>query len=61
VTEVEAGSAAAQRGLRPGDLIVAVNRRPVRDLQQLQEIADTNRILFLLVERGNRSLMLQIR
>jgi len=61
VTEVEPGSAAAQRGLRSGDVIVAVNRQQVRDLQRLQEIADANRILFLLVQRGDRSLMLQIR
>ena len=61
VTEVESGSAAAQRGLRSGDLIVAVNRQPVQNLQQLQVIADANRILFLRVQRGDRSLMLQIR
>ena len=61
VTEVQPGSAAAQRGLRSGDIIIAVNRQQVQNLQQLQEIADTNRILFLLVQRGDRSLMLQIR
>ncbi len=61
VTEVQSDSAAAQRGLRSGDIIIAVNRQPVQNLQQLQEIADTNRILFLLVQRGDRSLMLQIR
>ena len=61
VTEVQPGSAAAQRGLRSGDIIIAVNRQQVQNLQQLQEIADTNRILFLMVQRGDRSLMLQIR
>jgi len=61
VTEVEPGSPAAQRGLRAGDVIVAVNRTGIRNLQQLQEIAAANRILFLLVQRGDRSLMLQIR
>jgi len=61
VAEVAQGSPAAQRGLRPGDVITAVNRNPVRDLQDLAAIAENNRILFLLVQRGDRSLMLQIR
>lgn len=61
VTEVEPGSPAAQRGLRSGDVITAVNRRAVRDLQQLRDIASSNTILFLLVRRGDRAIMLQIR
>jgi Do/DeqQ family serine protease len=61
VVAVEAGSPAAQRGLRSGDLIVQVNRRPVQNLRQLQEISRESRILFLLVQRGDRALMLQIR
>lgn len=61
VIEVEAGSAAAQRGLRAGDVIMQVNRRPVQTLRQLQQIAEENQILFLLVQRGDRALMLQIR
>jgi len=61
VTEVEPGSPAAQRGLRPGDVIIAVNRRSVQDLRELRAVAQGNRILFLLVRRGDRQLMLQIR
>ncbi len=61
VTDVEPGSVAAQRGLRSGDIIIAVNRQQVQNLQQLRAIADANRILFLMVQRGDRSLMLQIR
>jgi len=61
VTAVEPNSPAAQRGLRPGDIIMQVNRRPVRTLEQLTELARANSILFLLVQRGDRALMLQIR
>ncbi|MEM9208033.1 MAG: DegQ family serine endoprotease [Pseudomonadota bacterium] len=61
VTEVESGSPAAQRGLRADDIITAVNRRPVQTLGQLREIAESSSILFLLVRRGDRQLMLQIR
>ena len=61
VTKVEEGSPAAQRGLRSGDVITAVNRLLVRNLRDLTSIAENNRILFLLVQRGDRSLMLQIR
>ena len=54
-------SPAAQRGLQSGDVITAVNRHEVRTLDQLAEIAAVSRILFLLVQRGDRAIMLQIR
>ena len=61
VISVEPGSLAAQRDLRAGDIIIQANRRDVRNLEQLREVAEGSRILFLLVRRGDRQLMLQIR
>jgi serine protease Do/serine protease DegQ len=61
VANVDPGSPAAQRGLRSGDVVIAVNRIRVRNLEELREIAGRNEILFLLVRRGDRQLMLQIR
>ena len=61
VMEVDEGSSAAQRGLRAGDVITEVNRRSVQSLEQLAAIARESRILFLLVRRGDRNIMLQVR
>ncbi len=61
VQAVEDGSAAAQRGLREGDVVVVVNRQRVQSIGELIEVASENQILFLTVQRGNRQLMLQIR
>ena len=61
VVDVEPRTPAAQRGLAPGDLIVAVNRVRVRDVEEMQRVAAGNDILFLLVHRDGRQLLLQIR
>ncbi len=61
VTTVTPNSPAAQRGLREGDLIVAVNRSAVGSISDLIREASDQEILFLLVVRGDRQLMLQIR
>ena len=55
------GSPAAQRGLRNGDVIVQVNRTPVRSISDMISVASEASVLFLLVERGGRRLMLQVR
>lgn len=60
VTDVESGSPADQRGLEKGDLIVAVNRMRVENIQQLESIAQNNDILYLMFERENRTLILRI-
>ena len=61
VTSVEPDSPAAQRGLREGDIIVAVNRTGTGSIADLIREASNEEILFLLVDRGDRRLMLQIR
>lgn len=61
VTSVEPGSPAAQRGLRDNDIIIAVNRDQVSSMADLIDAASDREILFLLVARGDRQLMLQIR
>ena len=60
VTELEPGSPAAQRGLKEGDLIIAVNRLKVENIQQLERIAKKNSILYIMFERDDRTLILRI-
>jgi Do/DeqQ family serine protease len=60
VANVVPGSPAAQRGLRPGDVIIGVNRRKVANLQELQQAAQ-GQSLLLNIRRGNANLLLPIR
>lgn len=59
VVEVQRGSAAFYAGLRPGDLIVGVNRKPVRTLKAFTEAAGDG-TLILHVKRGMKDLVLVI-
>jgi S1-C subfamily serine protease len=57
VTSVEPGSPAAEVGLAPGDRIVAVDGRPVRDAQALSravEAAPAGKELTLVVDRQGK-------
>lgn len=60
VSNVVPGSPAAQRGLRPGDVIIGVNRRRVSNLGELQQAAQ-GQALLLNIRRGNANLILPIR
>jgi Do/DeqQ family serine protease len=61
VASVANGSPAAQRGLRAGDVIIAVNRQRVNDVQALRDAAEGSQSLLLNIKRGNTSLLLPIR
>ena len=60
--EVEPGSPAARNGLRPGDVIVAVNRRRVRNAEELESAFESaGQVLALNIVRGNGQLFIVIR
>lgn len=62
VARVEEGSAAAQSGLRAGDVIVAVNRRPVSTVAELTAaLRDAAGTIALDLFRGGAKLFLVIR
>jgi serine protease Do/serine protease DegQ len=61
VTSVEADSPAAQRGLRAGDVILAVNRKRVTSISEFRDIAEDSSSLLLNIRRGGTDLLLPIR
>lgn len=59
VTAVAPGSPAARAGLREGDVVLEVNRRPVRDVAQVRDaMGQAKGRLLLLVGRGGGRLFL---
>jgi serine protease Do/serine protease DegQ len=61
VRSVEAGSAAAQAGLRADDVIVGANRGRVTSVHELRERAKGAAVLVLEVRRGNTVLLVPLR
>ena len=60
--EVGPGSPAARNGIRPGDVIVAVNRRRVRNVRELESAFEhAGQVLALNIVRGNGQLFIVIR
>ena len=61
VARVEPGSPAAERGLRPGDVITKVNRVSVRTLAEALPLMENARAIILYVQRGDRGLLVLMR
>jgi serine protease Do len=64
ITSVEQGSPGDEAGLRRGDVIVEVDRKPIRDVKGLKDatakIRDGKSVLFL-VQRGETTLFLAMK
>ncbi|SMC25478.1 serine protease Do [Desulfacinum hydrothermale DSM 13146] len=59
ISDIQPGSPAAMAGLRPGDLIVEVNRHKIKNVQDYTEAlrrSSDHKSLLLLVRRGESSL-----
>jgi S1-C subfamily serine protease len=61
VARVDPGSAAAERGLRPGDVITKVNRVRVRTRDEAISLIENARAIMLEVQRGNRNQLILMR
>ena len=62
VSEIERGNAAASAGLRPGDIISSINRRPVKGLKDVPAAVKASQNgLLLNVRRGDGAFFLLLR
>jgi S1-C subfamily serine protease len=60
VLKVERGSPAAAVGLRPGDIITAINKKPVHDLDEAYKLAGKGKGIRLNIQRGHSSLLIML-
>ncbi len=60
LSSIKVGSPAFRAGLRKGDVITSLNRKPVHSIQQLERLALTSRTLLLNIVRGNSVLFLYL-
>ena len=61
VSSVKPGSPAALAGIRPGDIIVEVNRQAVKSAEELKEKLKNKKSVLFLIKRGERTLFVAIR
>jgi len=64
ISAVKPGSAAEESGLRAGDVILEVNRKPVKNLADYnREVARNDKVksVLFLVRRGQNSLFLALK
>ena len=61
VNRVDPNSPAADRGLRPGDVITKVNRVPIRTLAEAVPIMQDARAILLEVQRNGRASLILMR
>jgi len=61
VESVAQQSPAAFSGLRANDIIVRINRARVRTVEELRAAAEGENVLVITAQRGNRTIVLQVR
>ena len=63
VTEVDQGGAAAEAGIARGDVIMEINRKPVKTIDDVQSALSSagERPILLLISRGGQALFLTVR
>ncbi|MDA3969726.1 MAG: PDZ domain-containing protein [Desulfobulbaceae bacterium] len=62
ITAIESGSIAEQAGLRPGDVIVEINRQHIGSVQQFEKVyAKSKDSLLMLICRQNGTFYLVLR
>jgi S1-C subfamily serine protease len=61
VRRVDPGSPAAERGLRPGDVITKINRMRVRNMADAKPLLRDARSIIIEVQRGGRSQLILMR